>query len=297
MNEMQTQEFWGKKLDNSSIFAAAKSILAVTDLALKSGTKEREACERALILCYGGRVGAGLMDAQYGEHNSIYDRMFGVESYIGVHAPAYTSLVKYLKEMSRFAASLLEDFSEADGELISKERIAGILDYLNEKYDFCNLVFGRGAVVSIVNAQYRDLDGLCTIDYDIHGRVQQYITQFPLIGKEDGNTVEYTFFHELGHALHAKMTNGMKDNPAPLVRFIKRFFPAFEAQCLDGQAEIIADVFAMGLMFGSPFESQIHREFKDGIAPDDMMAFHRMTEAALSQMKVPDGKVLLFIRA
>lgn len=291
MDEMQTHSFWTERIDHSSIFAAAHSLGSTIDLALASKKQARSACAGALSEFYSSVMCASIMSVGgpfeqpplLVNHNNS-----GVRFFVALRSPDYTSPVRYLKEMRQFAESLLEDFSESDTPLLAKEQVEEIFAYLDERYHFSKFVFDNQCIISIVGAVFRNMDGLCTTSHDARGRLWQFISLFPLLNEDkDGNTLEYVLFHELGHALHAKLSGDVCIVPDWLCQGIEPMFPTFRHMEPADRAEIVADVFAMGLMTGSPFEDNICGRYKEIIHPDDMAWFHQMVEIILSKLKEP----------
>ena len=144
----------------------------------------------------------------FGKENKkwyVIDGSAAVMSYLHMTIPQKTSPVKTLKEIEDYAYGLLEDFSNSPREPIGRSTVEDILRYLDEKYNFSDLVFRVGAAkLIILNVENKDADSA----FLVMGNSMITLPVFLLCANHEDckqNQVE-VFFHELGHAIHYAIT-------------------------------------------------------------------------------------------
>ena len=187
----------------------------------------------------------------------IADPETSVNIYTNLMGPKYESPVKTLNKLNAYAEEMLKTFSEPHGAVIAKNDLEKIMDFLDTTYDFSEKVFSdETATFSIVNNSHVDHNSECLIYQDKQGnnRYHFFLYAMKSVDTKEANPIA-VLFHELGHALHARYTGSTNVLPPNIAEFLNNtFFPGFKDFSPDEAAEVLADVFSMGLMYGSPFE-------------------------------------------
>lgn len=212
----------------------------------------------------------GLADDE--RKNFIYEGQDAINAFIALTMPPLSSPVKSLKELKNYSNHLLDIYTQPYGELISSNSISDIIEYLNQKYNFSQKIFNRNTpIFTILNISHRYYNSECLITSSPNGSSYHF---FLYCMKKDSNGAnpQYVLFHELGHAIHSRYTGNTDIIPTDVIDFLKNLcMPTIDSITSQQQAEVIADIFAMGLMFNSPYaefdpfipiESEDKKQFK-----------------------------------
>ncbi|MDI3311212.1 MAG: hypothetical protein QJR05_07265 [Thermoanaerobacterium sp.] len=201
---------------------------------------------------------------------SIYEGSNAVGKYIVLTIPEQGSPVKTLKSIKTFGNEILSDFKKPIGKGITKVKIEEIMHYLDEKYSFSNKVFAnRKAMFIILNYSHKKYNSQCLVmNYDT-GVVQHLFLYNMKSNSKNTPTPEAVFFHELGHALHARYMGNIKIMPEKIIQFLKELcMPTIDLLEANQQREVFADILSVGMMYDSPFSkydpfSYIHKNDKE----------------------------------
>lgn len=221
----------------------------------------------------------------FGKENKkwyVIDGSAAVMSYLHMTIPQKTSPVKTLKEIEDYAYGLLEDFSNSPREPIGRSTVEDILRYLDEKYNFSDLVFRVGAAkLIILNVENKDADSA----FLVMGNSMITLPVFLLCANHEDckqNQVE-VFFHELGHAIHYAITGKLDIFPSAVMNILAdTCFPNIESLPVADCQEILADVFGIGLMYNTPY---IEYDTAHYMLSEDKVFFACLVERLLEALK------------
>lgn len=251
--------------------AAADKLLEFVDASLQDDDKEE-----IVSTFYQNMLDSSLMDyiecADEGGYE-VYTGEDAAGKYLALTLPPLGTPFRTLQKIKKSAEFTKKYVCESIGRGITKERVEEIMEAMNHEYRFTDLVFrGKKAMI-------------CLLDYSHTG----YDSEFLTMADEDGmshhmimfhmnNCItinpEAVFFHELGHALHARYTGGLNKIPEDIVGILKdTCMPKITSLKDPEKIEIIADVLGMGLMYESGFEE--YDSFPD-IQNHDKSFFHDM---------------------
>ena len=192
----------------------------------------------------------------FGKENKkwyVIDGSAAVTSYLHMTIPQKASPVQTLKDIENYAYGLLKNFSNSPREPIGRNTVEDILRYLDEKYNFSDLVFRVGAAkLIILNVENKDADSA----FLVMGNSMITLPVFLLCANHEDckqNQVE-VFFHELGHAIHYAITGKLDILPSAVMNILAdTCFPNIESLPVADCQEILADVFGIGLMYNTPY--------------------------------------------
>lgn len=187
-------------------------------------------------------------------NNTKYCVLDDLGSFIQINAPRRGTPNETLDLLEAYANKAVDSFTAPANKAITCTRVTEIIDYLNEKYQFAQKVFGGSiAHIFIVNASEKTKDGAFATQNTLLGTVPIF---FLYANRKECSSIapECVFFHELGHAIHLHITGSLDVMPVPIMEFLdKTWFAGIAAAPLVDQQEVLADVFAAGLMHNSPF--------------------------------------------
>ena len=187
----------------------------------------------------------------------IFDGKQAVDSFLGLRMPRFSTPVKTLKEIIEFAENIAVDYSTPSEKRISADKVKGIMDYLDNKYDFSHKVFrDKKALFLLLDVSHVSRDSECFADY-IEERFFPVVYLYHMCkGSKETITPEAILFHELGHILHARCFGDYCMVPDSMVALLKKFgFSKIDTLSAQRQSEIFADVFSIGMMYEGPFET------------------------------------------
>lgn len=221
----------------------------------------------------------------FGKENKkwhVIDGSAAVTSYLHMTIPQKTSPVKTLKDIENYAYDLLENFSNSPREPIGRSIVEDILRYLDEKYNFSDLVFRVGAAkLIILNVENKDADSA----FLVMGNSMITLPVFLLCANHEDckqNQVE-VFFHELGHAIHYAITGKLDIFPSAVLKILAdTCFPNIESLPVEDRQEVLADVFGIGLMYNTPY---IEYDTAHYMLSEDKVFFACLVERLLEALK------------
>lgn len=169
----------------------------------------------------------------------------------------WTSPVKTLNGIREIGGMLSGLYCEPVGEAISEEEIEAILNYLDSEYDAKKAILAEHDAIFLFPCSHREYNSEClALQNPETGKLRVKLLMYHMNGNgvEEGVDPRYVFCHELGHALHAKYINSaVVEVPDELFYALEVFYPSIRDLDKKTQNDILADVFAMGMMHGSPF--------------------------------------------
>ena len=162
--------------------------------------------------------------------------------------------VKTLKAISALGAELKKTYREPSGEALDMREVSDILEYLDITFSIRDAVLADAyAALLLLPYGHSENNGRCLVLHDRPtGRVAVKVLLF------DNGWVKsdprYVLCHELGHALHT-MYDGNAEVAVPeeILCYLEIFAPSIRTLERGIQNEILADLLAVGLMYGSPF--------------------------------------------
>ena len=234
----------------------------------------------------------GFLEFRFSEFLSKSDNLYfvcdgkqAIDTYISIILPPQTSPIKTIDTLHELGMRLKNTFIPARGQHISKEEIHQCLQYLDKEYDFIQKVFaGRKPIFMILEASHLAFNSQCIIEQcSEKGQLDFYFVLCSMNNNDPKVNHIYVFFHELGHALHytIEMKWGNKSTKN-LVDFLgELYFPDIIHLTQQQQAEFIADVFAIGFMYESPFAEY---DIFDFIEDEDKEVFSQLIEKYLNSL-------------
>jgi len=150
----------------------------------------------------------------------IYEGRDAVRKYIVLTIPKQDTPVKTLESIKTYGNQILLDFKKPVGKGITKEKIAEIMHYLDEKFNFSKKVFAnRKSMFILLNYSHREHNSECLVMNYGTEIIQHFFLYSMKSDSKDTPAPEAVFFHELGHALHARYTGNIKFVPEEIILF------------------------------------------------------------------------------
>ncbi|AAM23938.1 MAG: Uncharacterized protein XD49_1291 [Caldanaerobacter subterraneus] len=218
-------------------------------------------------------------DSQY----LIYEGIDAVRKYVALTIPKQDTPVKTLKSIKTYGNQILSDFKKPVGKRITKEKIEEIMHYLDEKFSFSKKVFAdRKPMFILLNYSHRKYNSECLVMPYGKEIIQHFFLYNMKSNLEDTPAPEAVFFHELGHALHARYTENVKVVPEEIILFLKELcMPKIDLLEPEQQREVFADILSIGMMYDNPF-SEYDPFVK--IREDDKKVFRMLVEKILDSI-------------
>jgi hypothetical protein len=196
-------------------------------------------------------------DAYSGMDRHIFSGRTAVSTYLISSMPPQTSPVKTLQTLIEFGENLNDRIYPPSGTRISCEQVNAILDYLDSKFDFSTKVlYGCSPVFSLLDCCHAFYNSEMVL---LQSSAASFLRFFLYHLKQDSIgevTPEAVLFHELGHAIHAKVVNDLNSIPNEIIETIEgNGFSGIKTLAFEDQCEILADVLSVGMMFDSQFQS------------------------------------------
>jgi len=260
-----------KTIYSPSILEFAKELFIFVDMALEEKNKEyivKMFYEKFLEWSMSDYVMEELFEK---DSRRIYicDGYNAVAKFIKLTMPSYETPVKSLKKLRKYSEKLLSEYSEPAGEKIQTDNLKKIMAYLDNKYDFSNVIFSdQKAIFAVLDITSKKYNSECIVTISDKG-IGQHFLLYCLKTDCEGITPEAVLFHELGHAIHARYSGSLEKVPEKIINLLKELcMPALDEASNEIQSEVLADVLSVGMMHDSPFEeydyfSYIHLEVKD----------------------------------
>ena len=240
-----------------------KKLIDFTDIALQQRNKSDiikyfYKCLRDYVAPY--YASSILFDDEDRGYN-IYEGKMATLLYLILNFPKQQTPVKSLKEIRNLGEYMLRKYIKPSGIQIRKESIKEIMSYLDENYDFSNKVFKDNvAMILLLDNSHIDYNSECYIGKSKDGMIIIHLFLYHMKPDNPENpTPEGVFFHELGHALNARLTGESTVVPPKILDFLEALcFPTIKSLTEDKQCEVFADVISMGMMYKSPFAKYDH---------------------------------------
>ncbi|EHI60542.1 MAG: hypothetical protein ACLTC4_06865 [Hungatella hathewayi] len=249
---MDIYELINEMVQCRDIPVAVDKLLEFVDAALADENKEE-----VVGTFYQNVLDETLMDYIESAGDGGYEVYTGDDAagkYLALTLPPLGTPFRTLQKIKKSAEFTKKYVCAPIGRGITEERVREIMEYMNHEYRFTELVFGGKKAM------------ICLLDYSHTG----YDSEFLTMADEDGMShhmimfhmnnctnvnPEAVFFHELGHALHARYTGNLNRIPEDIVGILKdTCMPKISSLKDAEKMEVIADVLGMGLMYESGFE-------------------------------------------
>lgn len=192
-------------------------------------------------------------------YKMVEEKGFG---YIGAEAISnyfycFVNICRYysedicLEQIKRIGNIIIESFYNDENAFssITQEKVEEIIDYLDKKYEFfekCGYF-----IYSILDYKNKFSDGLLGINRIPKFNEIEYNIFLFRTKEEEAST--YIFFHEIGNYIHSNITKGEFYFPDFLDKEFKKANIDLSAYDVDERNNIIATLFAVGLMYDSPY--------------------------------------------
>jgi hypothetical protein len=206
-----------------------------------------------------------------------------VKLFLALRAPKPTSAAKTLKAIKVFGESIVSDFTTPVGECISESSLKEILTFLDTEHQFSKKVFtgGKSLFIRLANSNTMYNSECLTAIY--HGA--DITPHFFLYHMNEKNTVtpEAVLFHELGHALHAKLFGGLGQLPQPVIDLLQEScFRELSTLDMHTQNELFADSLAIGLMYQTPYDE--YDPYREAVGKGQREFLRKMATTILGKM-------------
>ncbi len=182
------------------------------------------------------------------KEKAINNYFYSILSICGYYAPDIC-----LEQMNRVANIIVNNFYKDDiPNVISQEKLEEILSYLDNKYEFLEKF--NPFIYSIIEYKSKNYDSLLGVRrFPDKGEFEYNIFLFDV---KDNKSPVYIFFHELGHYIHSNITNGKLYIPEDIILKLKDNGINIENMEEYQKNDFFADILAIGLMYGSPYEKE-----------------------------------------
>ena len=157
-----------------------------------------------------------------------------------------------LEQMKRIGNIIIDSFynDENPFNIITKEKVEEIIDYLDVKYEFFEK-FGY-FIYSIIDYKNKFCDSLLGINRMPKLENTEY--NIFLFKSKDEEVPIYIFFHEIGHYIHSNMTNTEFSIPKFVEKKLEKANIYLNKYDKNEKSDILALVLAIGLMYDSPYK-------------------------------------------
>ena len=265
-----------------------KKILLFSSAALKLESNKRR---RALDLFYERLAMCSPVGSLIGDNTEkykIYEGKDATRCYMLYSRPAYSTPMKTLRSFISYGRYLANNIVPPQGEVISPESVAAIIDFIDHEYDFFDRVFTvRKPIIAIMDYSKKDFNSETAFFLTPEGMITHFFLYHMKKDAEPQVSPEAVFFHELGHALHYKYMRGDIYHSGVLLQKIKRYMlPTVEFCAPEEQPEIIADILSVAMMHGSPFEK--YNPFTQ-MRIDDIYGFQSILREMLDGLVIEGG--------
>lgn len=217
---------------------------------------------------------------------AVFERNQAVSLFLLINLPSQHTPVKSLKTIETFGEKILTKYTSPIGSGISKNQVEEIMTYLNKEYEFSRKVFkDKKAMFLLLNNSHVEFNSECRIAISQEGQIIQHLFLYHM-RSNDINMLfpESVLFHELGHALHARLVKSIPNEvPPKILDFLETLcFPTIKFLTPSQQCEVFADVISIGMMYNSPFS--IYDPFPE-IHEDDKKIFNMLFKKIISFIK------------
>ena len=160
---------------------------------------------------------------------------------------------KTLENIEKFATHVLKDFDvKKDNNVITIEKIKEIMNFLDNKYNFTEKVYKDFVpTFSILKFENPFYNSFTDISLDTKNKLCYHYIIFNV--KDNINPI-YVFLHEIGHTIHYAITKNGNFIPEKVLKELEKTgFKGIETIDNYAKYEALADIFAMGIMYNSPY--------------------------------------------
>lgn len=190
------------------------------------------------------------------DHYEIFEGTIAVLLFLLVCLPKQQSPVKTLKAIKVFGEHILDIYIKPSSIQINKKKVEQIMFYLDKNYNFSGKVFkDKKAMFLILNNSHIKYNSECLIGLDQEGKVNLHLFLYHMNPYNPEMPMpETVLFHELGHAVHARLTGGISPVPIKVLDFLEELcFPRIKSLNESQQCEVFADIISTGMIYKSPF--------------------------------------------
>ncbi len=276
---MSIYELMNGAIYNNDLLEAANKLFDFSEKALlekNKGTIVKVFYEKLIQYSLGDYIWEPSTD-----NYKIYSGKSAISKFMYLSMPRKETPVKTLKKIGELSLQIQNDFYSPIGEAIGKNKVQKIMSYLIAKYNFADKVFAdKPAIICLLEYSNKNYNSECLV-LKTDSSLSQHFFLYHLNHNCNVNPIA-VFFHELGHALHARYSGSLDVIPSNIISLLKRTcMPKIEELPDYQKAEILADVFSMGLMFESAYEKY---DCFTTIHSDDKKVFKLMVEKILNTM-------------
>lgn len=160
---------------------------------------------------------------------------------------------KTLENIEKFATHVLKDFDvKKDNNVITIEKIKEIMNFLDNKYNFTEKVYKDFVpTFSILKFENPFYNSFTDVSLDTKNKLYYHYIIFNV--KDNINPI-YVFLHEIGHTIHYAITKNGNFIPEKVLKELEKTgFKGIETIDNYAKYEALADIFAMGIMYNSPY--------------------------------------------
>lgn len=184
----------------------------------------------------------GLLDGKRASEVLLAQQLLSIRS-----TPAMT-----LMAIEQLGNDLKKAYSEPFGNMLNRHEAMAVLEYLDSAFSIRDAIFTGGHAVLLLPYGHHQHNGECMVLHD--PPTSKVAVKVLLYSCREGNDPRYVLCHELGHALHTMYCGKPKVQvPDEILYYLELYSPMIRTLDRELQNEILADLLAVGMMYGSPF--------------------------------------------
>ncbi len=167
----------------------------------------------------------------------------------------YWTLKKTYKENSECLFNIINTIKE---EMIASQKIRIsvetthlLMEAVENRFSFCSKVLDSNPIdILFIEHSHTTWDGIYSSILINDCKIRDQII-IPYLRYEVDFPQEFVFLHELGHALHTRITKKLDILPDSFNMIINKMFVTIQHEPNDQKAELFADCFAIAVLAGS----------------------------------------------
>ena len=155
--------------------------------------------------------------------------------------------------ISKIIEKIRNEYIPAQSKSLSPTEIHTLMTHANDRFGFIEKVIGSNQIeILVVENSLLNLNALHSATIIGDEIINKII--IPHSRLDSSCSLEYTFFHELGHVLHTRATKQIETIPASFRLIQEHLFPININCSLHDQCELFADCFAISALAMSEHE-------------------------------------------
>lgn len=191
-----------------------------------------------------------------------------------------TTPVKTLKEWRAFAETNKRIYGASNGNMLDKTTVEQFLECLEERYQFLSVVFASHFIhILLINNVNVNMDGVTIQGVTGTGKVEYEIELYCTRG--DLSPI-HVLAHELGHVILSEFEGKINHISPKIIDRLDLNGTLGELE-LEEQLEIAADLMAVGLLYGGPYENESY--FRKDLSDEQCLKLQRGVIEIINDIK------------